>query len=349
MSSGPPLGTLWIESLPQTNPEYVIGIDTAFFNVNEVFKGLKAIPPGLHLFHYSEGDDMRAGWWFEIHEHQVVSIYWDCELERFMTKAVDMEKVANGYQFMVSYPEDIDNWTRLTRHIQMSDLETIGPKFPEPVTTATPSKEENIVLAQTLRERDPKQEFEDQSSSELGYTIVQFRDTGARDGQSDEDVTRNALDRSWQLDKLYCSPRHVMSELQVSFIYFCVIANLCSCTQWLSLLRLVSSSENFLQKDKQSANALLELFLAQLQKIPEEYMGTTELGVVDMKQFVEVLEKLSSIFKGNERWQAMDSTCQSRFGIHIRNLETSFDADNFEIYNLDDHDADDEDAPLVVS
>lgn len=339
--SGPPQGTLWIDLLPLNNPDYVIGIDTAFFNVNAVFKGLKVIPAGLHLFHYADGD-MRAGKWFEFHDNQVISIYWDCEKEQFLQKTPDMDRVASEYHLMVLYPEDLEVWTSLTRHIKMPNIQAIGPS--EPITTATPLKEENMVLERTLKSKDPNQVLLDQASEELSYTIVLFKET---EGNSDEQKTKNALDRSWQLHQLYSSKRLLLSELQMSFVYFCVLGNLCSCTQWTTLLRLVLLSEAFLHENTEVANYFLELFLAQLKKIPEEYVGTTELGVVDIKEFTGIFERLGSIFQ-NSRWYAIEAVCQSRFGFLIKNLQAKFDADNYEIYDLNDHDEEDEDAPALV-
>lgn len=337
--SGPPQGTLWIDLLPLNSPDFVIGIDTAFFNVNSIFKGLKAIPRGLHFFHYADGD-MRAGWWFDIQENQVISIYWDCEKESFLEKATNMDKVASEYHLTVLYPENIEIWIPLTNHIEMADIQAIGPS--EPITTATPLKEENMVLENTLKSKG--RDVQSHSAEEIAYTIVLFKET---EGDSDEQRTKNALDRSWQLGKLYTSPRQLLAEIQISFIHFCVLANLCSCTQWTTLLRLVLLSEAFLRRDGETANQFLELFLAQLGKIPEEYVGTTELGVVDTQEFVGILERLGSIFQ-NSRWLAIDSVCQSRFGFHVKNLQAKFDADNYEIYDLGDHDEKDEDAPALV-
>lgn len=346
--SGPPLGTLWIDLLPLTNPEFVIGIDTAFFNVNSIFKGIKEIPPGIHLFHYAEGDDMRAGWWFEIHENQVLSIYWDCEKEQFMEKHVSMDQIGNEYHLLVLYPENIDAWRALTRDVSMSYINTISPAFPSPITTATPLKEENMVLERTLKNKDHKQTFEDQSSEELAYTIILFKLTGLKEDSSVEQITKNALDRTWQIEKLFQTPDHFLAELQTSFINFCVLANLCSCTHWTSLLRLTLLSEAMFLKYPGFTSSLLETFLAQLEKIPEEYVQSPDIGVVDTSELVNALERLRSIFAQSSRWQKIEGVCRSRFGFHIKNLEAPFDVDNFEVYDIEDHDDDDEDAPAII-
>lgn len=344
----PPLGTLWIQLLPLRSPEYIIGIDTAFFNVNHIFKGIKVIPPGIHLFHYLEGESMRAGWWFEIKDGDILSIDWDCEQVEFRAKSVDLEKIAQEYPLLVLYPENHESWLALTKHIEKSDVVEVGGAFPRTITTATPLKEENQVLEATLKEKNPKQTFDDQSTKELNFSIINFKETERELPHSDAEVTRNALDRSWQLRQLFPLARRLLAEFQISFAVFLMLANLCSCTQWTLLLRLVLVSETFLRKNCDFSIHYLETLLHQLENIPEEYVGTSELGVVDTKVLVNALEQLGSIFHGTSRWQAIEKVCQARFGFHLKNLVGLFDKDNFEVYNIEDHDTDDEDAPAIV-
>lgn len=342
--SQPPLGTLILSNLIN---DVVIGIDTHFFNVNNLLKGIKLIPPGTHLFHYSdsvyEGTAIRCGRWFTIKEGEVLHAVWNESLASFNFESSIPMDFGEIYNYMVKYPTN-DSWTQVASYIDTESLEEYNPEL---VSTATPLREENMVLIEILRAKDPKQQFEDQTSEELRYTILQFQLAGPRNEDSHAEVTRNALDKSWYLLQLFGHDLELLlAELQISFIHFVVLGNMCSCTQWCNLLRLVLMSRDFLEKNVKFAETFLNIVSAQLLLMPEDYMG---LEVIDMKDYVAIMENFSHTFLSTSfrPWEKVKAV-NKRFNLNLGLLQSKFDEDNFEVYNMEDYDEGDEDAPALV-
>lgn len=338
----PPLTTLILNSSPFS----VVGIDTQFFEVNALLRGIKLIPKGVHLFHYSEstqdGVSMRYGRWFECKDGDIVSVDFSEEKCQFTVNVNPPATLAADYAFMVVYPEDSAVWTSLSKFVDSEAIDEYVPANNTPISTATPLKEENMVLVETLRERDPKQTFEDQTGKELRYTIVQFR-LRAAESHSDRDITQNSLEKSWYVTQLFGhDPELLLAEILISFVHFVVLGNLCSCTQWLTLLRLVLMSPQFLHHHRGFGADFMALLHAQLEKLPREYMAG--LQVVGMQTFAEVMENLAYI--NDSTWSSISEVNQRRFGLEIS--PKNVDANNFEVYDMEDYDEDDEDAPAVI-
>lgn len=344
--SRPPNGTLILSLLPESS-ESVIGIDTQFFNVNNLLKGIKLIPPGIHFFHYSDSTDdgksIRFGWWFSCKEGEVIHATWDSSQNQFNVSESIPSDFGPIYNYMVKYPED-QSWKVLAGHIDMESVEEYSPT--DVVSTATPLKEENMVLMEILCARDPHQKFQDQTGKELCYTILQFNLRGPASKGSEADVTRLALDKSWYLLELFGHDLELLlAELEMSFVHFVVLGNLCSCTQWCSLMRLVLLSGDFLRKNGPFASVFLNTVASQIEKLPEEYMG---LEVVDLKDYVGIMENLAHVFgPGNPEWNRLKFV-NKRFNFDLTVLQSKFDKDNFEVYDMNDFDDDDENAPAIV-
>lgn len=347
--SRPPNSTLIIQNASSLA---VVGIDTQFFNVNELLRGIKNIPDGHHFFHYSEvsesGESMRYGKWFHFSDGNIITVDFSEDYCRFTANINMPHSLSTDYAYMVNYPEDIDNWIKLTKFVDMEAIEEYVPSKDVPISTATPLKEENMVLLETLKDRDPSQKFEDQEGNELKYTIVQFKLPGPRSQNSEAEVTKNSLEKSWYLSELFGhDPELLLAEIQLAFLHFIILGNLCSCTQWLSLLKLILMSPKYLLAHLKFGVDFLALLLAQLGRLPVEYMNAPGLEVINMKEYTDIMENLSYIRISDARWDEIKALNKSKFGIELSFIK-KVDADNFEVYDLDCYDEEDEDAPAVV-
>lgn len=251
------------------------------------------------------------------------------------------------YGQMVDYPEDITVWSKLSRSIEKTLLERVCPQA-ESISTFTSLKEENIVLTSILKSRSPEQEFQDQLERELNYTIVDERgalrlQTSALEKPSN--VTSRMLDRLWLLSSLF-SPSAMLAEFQLAYVTFIVLGNLCSCTQWLLLLKLVLMSPTFVQEHDEFTSQLLQVLVAQLELIPLEYMDETD-AVVDVNAFCRIMENIAHMLENRGGWANVVEVCVRRFGYDFR-VSLAFDEERFEVYEIGDHDERDEDAPVVV-
>lgn len=347
--SRPPQTTLVLGNVSSLT---IIGIDTQFFMANELIRGIKVIPEGHHFFHYSEstetGEAIRYGHWFSCDDGDIISVEFSEDSCVFTHNANPIPTLSTDYAYMVAYPESLETWTKLTKYVDAEALWEYCPPANIPILTATPLKEENMVLLETLHSRDSNQKFEDQTDKELKYTILQFKLSGPRSSSDEVEVTRNFLEKSWYLTQLFGhDPELLLAEIQISFLHFIILGNLCSCTQWLMLLKLVLMSSRFLLGNMKFAQEFLGLLVLQLDKLPTEYMSSLDIGVVDMKTYTEVMEDLSYIRINDITWSKIRELNRHKFSFDL-SFHKKIDADNFEVYDMDDYDEDDEDAPAVV-
>ncbi|OBA20474.1 hypothetical protein METBIDRAFT_78843 [Metschnikowia bicuspidata var. bicuspidata NRRL YB-4993] len=351
MNNRPPLGTLIIENVDRLGPNAVVGIDTQFFTVQNFLKGIKLIPAGHHLLHYSDsvedGVSMRYAWWFSVHDGEALTVTWTEEKALFTPHDPLGLDLGDVYQYMVSYPEDPGKWARLCQYIDSEALEEYLPSLSQAISTATPLAEENMVLLDVLKSKKLDISVSDQSNEELKYTIIQPQKM--RLHAFGEQLTRDALDRSWYLAELFGHDIDLLlAEIQVSFIHFVVLCNLCSYTQWMSLLALALTSKKYLRCHAEFSLRLLDLLQAQLETLPENYV-LESLGthVVERGELQAVFRNLNDIYEGSTSWHQLVSIAQRRFGLST--TETSMlDENLFEVYDLLGHDEEDEDAPALV-
>lgn len=355
---GPPKGTLTFQIPADSGNDAVIGIDTQFLLAHGLLKGIKSITPGLHLFHFSRsvnhGDSMRYGWWFYLEDGQIIQVECDEDQAVFELKQPD-DSFAQLYPIMIEYPEDTVLWKNLTNFVDAEVLDEYNPVPPEPISTATPLLEENMVLLDLLKLKQPSLRLDSQTDKELKYTIIEEKKQ--QQNLSGHELTASALDRSWQLLGLFGHDQDLfLGELQICFVHFVVLGNLCSCTQWTSLLVLALRSESFLKTNDEFCEKLLTVLRSQLTILPPEYVDEL-LGsqIVDVEKLGLVLRNLSGVFRDAHilaaRFQELESFVAKSFNVEafvITKPDSKFDEQDFEVYDIGDHDADDEDAPAIV-
>ncbi|GEQ72897.1 hypothetical protein JCM33374_g6585 [Metschnikowia sp. JCM 33374] len=309
MSATPPLGTLVIQNIDALGPNAVVGIDTQFFTVQHFLKGIKSIPAGPHLLHYSasvdDGASMRYAWWFQCADGDVLSVRWAEEEAFFEAYDASLSDLGDIYPFMVSYPEKPDKWRVLSEFLDAEALEEYLPRREQAVTTATPSAEENMVLLEVLKRQKSDIELSDQSQDELKYTIIQSQKR--RPDTVGEQLTRDSLDRSWYLAEVFGHDMELLlAEIQLSFIHFIVLCNLCSYTQWMNLVGLVSNSKNYFSSHRSVAYKVLSILRIQLDTLPPDYvLGTSSLQVVEVARLETMLSQLNDIFHGEQQWHEL--------------------------------------------
>lgn len=406
--SKPPQTTLVFENLPsKANLNlWLMGIDTQFFNINNIFRGIKLIPAGIHLFHYSIPPDnenqqsseppseaivsssSRFGIWLDCKDN-VLILRWDDASERL--SIIDPKKdeeelnysrclnsIGEIYPFMVSYPENALKWfNSLINYIDFEVIQEFVPcdndMYSGDITSMMPSKEENMVLIDALEKVNPKalSSLEDQTDKELKYTIMQFK-INKENTESVEEVTENYLDKSWYLNQLYGNDIELMlGELQLSFINFVILGNFCSGLQWLNIIRLILMSKKFIKSSQKVALDFLTIFQNHLEQLPKEYLidDLALNNLLDLQKYILILEnfardifpkdswdlngccgkmKLSGFIK--EKWQRILDINKSKFNIDFEKLGGgNIDENEIEVYDLNDYDENDEDAPAIVS
>lgn len=404
MVSRPPQTTLILEGVPKdASGKWLIGIDTQFFNVTDLLHGIKLIPEGVHLFHYSvpvsptedtkrtpdepfAASSLRHAFWFECRDGDILLARWDSELERLVfvnpedtieelnyTKA--LSNLGELYTLMVTYPEDPGKWLGLTNFIDFELIQDLLPLATETysgeISTIMSSREENMVLLDTLKSKNPTQQYEEQSNSELKYTIFEFkRPKDASQGV--EDITTNYLDKSWYLEELYAHDMEfLLGEMQVSFLNFVLLGNFCSGIHWCNMLKLVLMLAKFMIRSQAFSLKFLDVLKDQLHILPKEYL-VDDVGqntFIDLRTYADTMENFTKdiipTWEENnanccgkmkmggvilEKWSNIVILHKQQFGLDLNSLgAAAVDENNMEVYDLDQYDENDEDAPAIVS
>lgn len=327
-----------------------VGLDTKFLSAPNGFVGFKNIPAGTHLLHCCDdiqnGTSSRTGQWFTCRDGDVIEATFDEKWDFTFSDEVP-PNLGAIYSQMVDYPEDIKVWSKLSSSIDGTHLERICPQF-ESISTFTPLKEENTVLTSILKSRRPEQDFQDQLGRELNYTVVDERSALLLQTsvfESPSQLTIRMLDQLWLFTSIF-TPRAMLAEFQFAYATFIVLGNMCSCTQWLLLLKLVLMSPMCIREHDEFIYRLLLVLTAQLELIPLEYMDETD-AVVDVNAFCRIMENLAYELENRRGWASVVEVCLRRFGYDFR-VTLAFDEERFEVYEIGDHDEWDEDAPAVV-
>ncbi|EGV64483.1 hypothetical protein PSN45_004793 [Yamadazyma tenuis] len=394
----PPKTTVIFHGVPNDTTNWLVGIDTKFFTINQLLKGIKLIPDGIHFIHYSlpsiksndtnaaTSSSIRYGRWIEC-DNSVTVLYWNSDLEKFdivddknVPEALNYSKYTQNlgeiYSLTVAYPEDEAIWNGLISAIDLeiiSDLVSLkSDSYSKEVNTITPSTEENTILSNQLKSKDPTRELDPNliSGSEIQFTILNFKQK--RDNVSLEQISQDYLDKSWYLEETFGHDTDfVLGELQLSFVQFIILGNFCSGLQWLNTLKLLSMSKTFIVANKSFSLKFLRSFKLQLESIPAEYIGETISlnSAVDTKNFIGIMENFVKDVYPREMW-GNDDCCgkmkvngmvvdtwkkillliQQRFQLDLSNLENrKVDEDQFEVFDLKDYDENDEDVPAIVS
>lgn len=283
---------------------------------------------------------MRYGWWFRSRPNEVLRVKLEENETHFDAFQPELEDLGAMYQLMIPYTDHTEQWLRLTSHIDMEALGEYILHAGASISTATSLVEESMALREILRRKQPDIKLDELPDQELRYTIVQRHAASDGVGLS---LTDKYLDRSWQMEELFGHDKELLlAEFEISFAHFIVIGNLCSYTQWLSLLLLILVCKTFFQHNGQLLRDLTAVLSRQLHHFPEEYITS----VVEPKEFHNILLQLRDVLSTNASWPDVQLLCQKKFGCEFS--DGQFDKDNFEVYDLDGHDSDDENAPAII-
>ncbi|CAK7902977.1 A1 cistron-splicing factor Aar2p [[Candida] anglica] len=377
--SRPPLTTILLDGVPTKQGEWLMGLDMSFFNANDKLKGIKGIPDGYHLFHYSSPNDteealtsaVRNGFWFDCKEGDVIVISWDPQLERFARiDDVDTEQLnctkalstlGESYSFMINYIDDSNVWQdKLISYVDEDIIEMI----PKDMNTIVASRQENDILRDALTKGINKKEQETPTLSkslsdlslqpQINYTPINFKIN--KEGDSNvQDITANYLDKTWYFNSIYSDSELFLGEFQISFINYIVFGNYCSMVQWLQMLRLLSMCESLINTSKSLCFNFLEVLTSQLEKLPREYLvdDTQMQCSLDLKHYTESMENYLAIF-GTWDWNSgccgklkMQGLIIERWKKIIQLHKDNFGLDLMALQN--ENELDEDDGPVIVT
>ncbi|CCH46630.1 hypothetical protein BN7_6225 [Wickerhamomyces ciferrii] len=351
MMNRPSRTTVIFNNIPEN---WLVGIDLQFFNTNNILKGIKLIPDGIHILHFAKDQSsIRQGFYINAKEGDIILVYWDSQEEKILVDEEigeininkELSKISEYYSFMINYPND-EHWEALTKYINIGQVAFILPKGKKIDSVLTSSDENNLLLDtlyKSSKSRNLSQDpiinsIIDQSNEEIKYTMINLDQTIRPNGNSIE-KTKDSLDKSWFFQKILNSGFNdnenlLLSEFQQCYLNMIIFANYSSSIQWLKFLKILFNVKESIQERLNFFENFLDVLTIQFEKFQEDYIDEfineefLDKSISEFEYTVKEFEIRSLIKKIIN----LKNLLSLKFGIHI----TGFVED------------DDEEAPVIV-
>lgn len=249
-------------------PQYtLLGIDTQFFTVGPVFKGIKMIPPGPHFVYYSsasrDGKEFApiTGFFINAGPSEVIVRRWDQQEERLVKVSEEEEgrfcegvKSLEFDRYLGPYNQSqFGEWKRLSNYLTndvIERIEPIGGEISVSCESEMIRKGPKTVNERALDEQLKTSKFSTSTSIDNSrkrgcyYTaiphLIKHR------GMNREELTSLNLDKTELLESILAkdyggSEELLLGELQFAYIAFLMGQSLEAFFQWKSLTSLLLS------------------------------------------------------------------------------------------------------------
>jgi len=356
-------GAIYILHDPPTALEF--GIDLFSWKTGEKFKGIKMIPPGIHLITFSSinaktGEvglktsifkkfkvkEVTVGAWDSQNEDIYPLIEKDPDqVERYQTDIRSLDPFLGAFPYDGSYR----TWLGLTNHINDEVLERLNPKSGKILSVSSPESfsyiDKNVKNIDSLKQQESERENLSADNT-VAYTPIDFKKI-PKTNPSPQEITKFGMDKSLLLEKIkrsYSNEEGILGELQYAFVCFLVGQSFEGFEQWKQLIRLFTNCDEIILTEKKLFSDFLEVVYRQIAQIPDDlfvelesennflyenfkiFFRTFQELSMPEKDIVKIKsEELKTLFQQKYSWE---------FPTHIE----------FEI-DLQDPD---EDAPIVV-
>lgn len=340
-------GILILEQLPAGSE---FGIDCSIHQIGNQFKGVKMIPPGIHLIHYSligsNGQQSpKIGFFASFQPQSIVLKVIDEQNEEPNEDLITNDlKAKYTFEHLPYFdrhlaPYDLNNyrdWLELCSFMDASTISRLQPR---------------CGLIDSVRQELPQQYRSDRTEGrqidrteqldpQRCFNFTEIKERFERpDNCSASEISRHARDSSYTLNKMVCltSEREVIGELQFAFVTFLLCNVYESFEQWKRLLRLFCYADSLLSVKSNLFLDFIRVLHVQLKRVPSDVFT----DIVDNDNFLyRCLQELTSNFAN-----AAENQLDTRLVQHFEGFKRQVLAK----YGWDlDQDLDDE-APVIVS
>ncbi|KAI9504764.1 A1 cistron-splicing factor [Coemansia spiralis] len=293
--------TLVILDFP-ANMEFGIDLDT--FATGPKFSGVKMIPPGIHLIHYSMASagqhGMRCSLVHDFAQRELVVRKWDRASEQLAcVGSEDVDRIRMGIRSIEpglgAYPMmgegvrlSCSRWRRLSSHITQ---QTIGRVLPPQgcFSSATGSfyedEEMERARAQLAKGSVGVEEHPVDALDRFEFSRIDIRHSFPKNA-APATIRQLSLDKSWLLQKslaeIWDTPRELLGEFQLAFLIIMVGQNFSGLEHWKRLMHLVLGSKGLLETTAEPFVSMLRILRAQLAECPRDFV----FMVFDQDNFV---------------------------------------------------------------
>ena len=247
------------------------GIDCKIWKIGDKFKGIAAVPPGIHYLHYTAADagnachigQLRMGFFVNVEVGGLLIYIWDTKSETLvpLEDRAELERYRRGVlrgAFEASlgpYPvAEYSLWCKLSNYINKKTIDKL-----EPV-------QKRVIASSKPLNCDEKERVGDNSctgsgsvlsgaSSHIFFTrlpsLMKKETRGAATKLSPIEITNHVFDKSDTLLRLLQKDydydfRLFLGEMQFAFVCFLVGQSFEAFDQWKGMVDLLCSSERAL-------------------------------------------------------------------------------------------------------
>ncbi|XP_043237426.1 protein AAR2 homolog [Amphibalanus amphitrite] len=263
-----------------------VGIDMNVWRTGDKFKGLKMIPPGLHMLHYSAvGKESmaapRTSFFHFFGEGEILVRKWDPVTETLKEVSDDdKDRIKSNKEeldrFLGAFPYDTwKKWYALTSHVSEEIMKRVQP-VSEMLCSASlleaDEEQPKFDAAGSSSEERMLPKMHLKSGTELRFTALPS--ALCLENASPEFRTAYSLDSSLRLEKMLegsMAPSQLLGELQVAFVSFLVGHVYDAFEHWKKLVHLFCTCDVALRRYPDMFLQLLTCMHYQIQEVPEDF------------------------------------------------------------------------------
>ncbi|XP_051835201.1 protein AAR2 homolog [Antechinus flavipes] len=283
------------------------GIDCSSWQVGPRFRGVKMIPPGVHLVHYSAAGRSpagvretgpRTGFFVTLRPRGLRLLRWDAareELDLSPPPEEQLEAARASLQeldrFLGPYPYDLlKKWVSLSSCLSEEAVQRLQPESGQICAFSEVLPVLPLRHTKDRAERGPPPGAAECKSYQEGLarlpqmkqkagTEIRFTKLPKQtypDGASPAEITKHSMDLSYALETVINSqystnPQDVLAELQFAFICFLIGHVYDAFEHWKQLLNLLCRAEEAIGKYSALYSRLISILYHQLAEIPADF------------------------------------------------------------------------------
>ena len=309
-------GILLILDAPK---EMEFGIDMYSWQIGPQFRGIKMIPPGIHLCYYQERDRVtnefchRQSFFIEIHSANMMFIVmrWSKQMNFFEREQLTGEQYEirrnQRYeldQYLGQYPLDTyRKWLSLSNHLQMKFIERLMPPSGHICSSNVylvndvKNYHGQFSVPNTLKEAESRlPQLTADTEYALRFTMIEKNQNSHSTGSV---LTASKLDRTVELETIIAerfdsNVDGVLCELQFSFLVFLIGHVYDGFEHWKRFLDLICSCQKSFERCPKVYVDFLQAIFFEL----KQFSGESSMAADHL--FADIDQKENCIHKSLE-------------------------------------------------
>lgn len=249
-------------------------IDTTTWVIGDAFRGIKMIPPGIHMIGICTADQTGTGprqsFFREFRGGQTVCFQFDKQTEEMhelpeQARSTIQKSVIELDPFLGPYPvESLNQWTCLSDRLSLETIKSAIPllSFDQMTSSYLGAVDINRLANISLAS----------SPDSFSFTTIDLK-RSFPEAATGRERTLMSLEKSYLLESILeeISDDRLLGELQLSFLIVVLGQNFEGFEQWKRIIELASKSKQSVEKRPLFFRDLLKILSKQLLNCPSNF------------------------------------------------------------------------------